>query len=275
MLNILVPTDLSDLSKVAIEYAIKMANKLDGNITLLHVVTVIQPTRATMRIKFKSLEQELVDIAKEDMDKLLEEVSKAGKLSQPIKIKIVKGASFNATVKREAKKLRTGLIVMGTRGASGLKKYVLGSSTTSVIEVSSVPVLAVPELGAFKNFKNVVYATDLKHVEKEIKTLLPYLEIFGSTIHLIHITNAQKNVLSIEAKIDASVKKSGYGNVIVRVLVSKDVDDAIASYVEAIKADLLTMFTHEPNFYEKMFNRSMTRKMAFQSKIPLLAFKQR
>ncbi|HOX83499.1 MAG TPA: universal stress protein [Chryseolinea sp.] len=275
MLNILVPTDLSDLSKVAIEYAIKMANKLDGNITLLHVVTVIQPTRATMRIKFKSLEQELVDTAKEDLDHLLAEVSKGRKLSQPIKIKIVKGTSFNATVKREAKKLRIGLIVMGTRGASGLKKYVLGSSTTSVIEVSSVPVLAVPELGAFKNFKNVVYATDLKHVEKEIKTLLPYLEISGSTIHLIHVTNAQKNVLSIEAKIDASVMKSGYGNVIVRVLVNKNVDHAIESYVEAINADLLTMFTHEPSFYEKMFDRSMTRKMAFQSKIPLLAFKQR
>ncbi len=275
MLNILVPTDVSDLSKVAIQYAIKIANKLDGNITLLNVVNMIQPTRATMRFKFQSLENELLEIAQEDMDELLKEVSKNSKFSEPIKVKIVKGTSFNNTVKKEAKKMHTGLIVMGTRGASGLKKYVMGSNTASVIEVSSVPVLAVPELGTFKGFKNVVYATDLKHIEKELKTLLPYLEVFGSTIHLIHITSAQKNVSTIEAKIEGFVKKSGYKNVIARVLVSKDVDDAIENYVEAVKADLLTMFTHEPSFYEKMFDRSMTRKMAFQSKIPLLAFKQR
>ena len=275
MLNILVPTDVSDLSKVAIQYAMKIANKLEGNITLLNVVNMIQPTRATMRFKFQSLENELMDIAQEDMNELLKEVSKSSKVSEPLKVKIVKGTSFNNTVKKEAKKMHTGLIVMGTRGASGLKKYVMGSNTASVIEVSSVPVLAVPELGNFKGFKNVVYATDLKHIEKELKTLLPYLEVFGSTIHLIHITSAQKNVSTIETKIEGFVKKSGYKNVIARVLVSKNVDDAIENYVEAVKADLLTMFTHEPSFYEKMFDRSMTRKMAFQSKIPLLAFKQR
>jgi nucleotide-binding universal stress UspA family protein len=156
MVNILVPTDLSDLSKVAVQYAIKIANKLDGTITLLHVINIIQPTRATMRLRLKTLEQELVELAKEDLDALVSEVSKQAKTSQPIKVKIVKGTSFNDTVKREAKKLRTGLIVMGTRGASGLKKYVLGSNTASVIEVSHVPVLAVPELGDFRNFRNVV-----------------------------------------------------------------------------------------------------------------------
>ena len=68
MVNILVPTDLSDLSKVAVHYAIKIANKLDGTITLLHVINIIQPTRATMRLRLKTLEQELVDIAKEDIE---------------------------------------------------------------------------------------------------------------------------------------------------------------------------------------------------------------
>jgi len=274
MLNILVPTDLSDLSKVAIQYAIKIANKLSGNITLLHVVNMIQPTRSTMRLQFKTLERELLAAAKEDMDALLKEVLKGSKLSPPIKIKIIKGSSFNDSVKKEAKKLRTDLIVMGTRGASGLKKYVMGSNTASVIEVSSVPVLAVPELGTFNSFKNVVYATDLRHFDKEIKTLLPYLEGFGSTVHLVHITSAQKNVAALEAKINEFVTKSNYKNVVIKVIVSKDIDGSIEKYVESVKADLLTMFTHNLSAYEKMFDRSMTRKMAFQSKIPLLAFKQ-
>jgi nucleotide-binding universal stress UspA family protein len=275
MVNILVPTDLSELSKVAAQYAIKIANKMDGNITLLHVINIIQPTRATMRLRLKALEQELMDVAKEDLDTMVTELSKSLKTTQPIKTRIVKGASFNDTVKREAKKLRTGLIIMGTRGASGLKKYVMGSNTASVIEISHVPVLAVPELGTFKNFRNVVYASDLAHLEKELKTLIPYLEKFDSTVHLIHVAQSLKTVSILEKKIDAIVQKSGYKNVICRVMVNKNIDEAIDHYVDVTKADLLTMFAHDRSFYEKLFDRSMTRKMAFHSKVPLLAFRQR
>src|SRR5688500_940750 len=184
MLNILVPTDLSDLSKIAVQYAIKIANKLEGNVTLLHVITISQPTRATMRLQLKTLEKELIDIAKEDLETFVNDVSKQLKTSQAIKVKVVKGSSFNDSVKKEAKKLHTGLIVMGTRGASGLKKYILGSNTASVIEISHIPVLAVPELGEFKNFNNVVYATDLKHIHNELEILIPYLQKFNSTVHL-------------------------------------------------------------------------------------------
>ncbi len=93
---------------------------------------------------------------------------------------------------------------MGTKGASGLRKYVLGSNTASVIEVSHVPVLAVPELGEFKSFKNVVYATDLRNVQKELKTLIPYLEEFNSTVHLLHVTSSLKEVSALEKKIDGN-----------------------------------------------------------------------
>ena len=274
MVNILIPTDLSELSKIAVQYAIKIVNKLGGTLTLLHVVTIMQPTRATMRLQLKSLEKDLMEASREDLDMFVKSVSKQLKTNEPIKVKVAKGTSFNDTVKREAKKLRTGLIVMGTRGASGLKKYVLGSNTASVIEISHVPVLAVPELGEFKNFKNVVYATDLKHVQKELKTLIPYLEEFNSTVHLLHITSSLKEVSALEKKIDAIVEKAGITNVICKVIVNKNIDEAIDYYVAESKADLLTMFTHDVNFYEKLFNRSITQKMAFHSKVPLLAFRQ-
>jgi len=274
MVNILVPTDLSEVSKIAVQYALKIVNKLGGTLTVLHVVTIIQPTRATMRLQLKSLEKELMDTSREDMEAFVKTITKQLKTEVSINVKVAKGTSFNDTVKREAKKLRTGLIVMGTKGASGLRKYVLGSNTASVIEVSHVPVLAVPELGEFKSFKNVVYATDLKNVQKELKTLIPYLEKFNSTVHLLHVTSSLKEVSALEKKIDVIVKKAGVTNVVCKVIVNKNIDEAIDYYVAESNADLLAMFTHDVSFYEKLFNRSMTRKMAFHSKIPLLAFRQ-
>jgi nucleotide-binding universal stress UspA family protein len=274
MVNILVPTDLSELSKVAVEYAIKIVNKLGGTLTLLHVVSITQPTRASMRLQLRSLEKELMDAAKEDLETFVNEISKKLKPEQPINIKVVNGASFNDTVKKEAMKLRTGLIVMGTRGARGLRKYVLGTNTASVIEISHVPVLAVPELGDFKNFNTVVYATDLKNVQSELKVLIPYLEEFNATVHLLHVTPSLKDVSALEKKVIADISQAGIKNVVSKVIVNENIDEAIDYYVTEAKADLLAMFTHDVTFYEKLFNRSLTRQMAFHSKIPLLAFRQ-
>ncbi len=274
MVNILIPTDLSELSKIAVHYAISIANRLGGTLTLLHVVSIIQPTRATMRLQLKSLEKELLIAAREDLEGFVNNLSEQVKTAGPIRMRVVKGSSFNDTVKKEAKKLHTGLIVMGTRGASGLKKYVLGSNTASVIEVSHVPVLAVPELAVFKGFSNVVYATDLLHTQSELKMLIPYLQMFSSTIHLLHITPSLKEVSTLEKKIEAVVANEGIKNVVIKVIVNKEIDEAIDYYVKESKADLLAMFTHDTTFYERLFDRSITRKMAFQSKIPLLAFRR-
>lgn len=275
MVSILVPTDLSESANVAALYAIKVGNKLKGNVTLLHVVSVIQPTSASIRHKVKDLEKEVMDLAKSDMEALTNKFTKHSKMTEPLQYKVVQGPSFNQVVKAESKKLDSGLIVMGTRGTSGLKKYIVGSNTASVIEVSNVPVLVVPEEAQFKAFRNVVYATDLKHTEKELRSLIPFLEKFESIVHLIHVASSAKEALKREDEIDAIVDRVGFKKVIVRVLVNKNIDEAIDQYVTTVKADLLTTFTHEHSFYDKLFNRSVTRQAAFQSKVPLLAFKQR
>lgn len=274
MVNILVPTDFSDLSKVALEFAVKVANKLDGNITLLHVVTIIQPTRASMRLRLESLEEELISCAKEDMDSLIAEM--AGKImtTKNITSKVIQGSSFNTTVKNEAKKLRSGLIIMGTRGANGLRKVVLGSNTTSVIDSSSIPVLVVPELAEFKSFKKLVYATDLAHLDAEIDMILPYVKIFESDVEVFHVTSNAKAVAESEARINEAIAKVDYKKFTTNVVVAKDIDKAVEEHVAKNKVDLLTTFTHEYSFYERLFDRSLTRKLAFQSRLPLLAFRQ-
>ncbi len=64
------------------------------------------------------------------------------------------------------------LIVMGTRGASGLKKILIGSNTVNVLSKIKIPVLVIPESVTFKDFNKmnrnrVVFATDLY----ELKTM--------------------------------------------------------------------------------------------------------
>jgi nucleotide-binding universal stress UspA family protein len=275
MVNILVPTDFSALSKVAVQYAIKIANQNDGIITLLHVVTITQTVRASMHDQFKDLEEDLIPFAEKDLNNLVKDVCKTTKTNTSLRYSVVRHSSLTEVIRKETKRLKIDLIVMGTRGASGLKKAVMGSNTTSVIESSQVPVLTVPSKAQFKGFKDVIYASDLKNLEKELKIMVPLAERFGSTLHLLHITSNGKAVNELEEKIEKATQKISYKNLVTLVLVDRYVEDAIDQYVSVCKADLLTMFTHDLTFFEKLFDRSMTRKMAFHSIVPLLAFKSK
>lgn len=276
MVNILVPTDFSELSKVAIRYAVKMSNQINGNVTLLHVITnIVEPIHSDLRQRIKSVERDLMEKAEEDFLPILKEAAKYNKASAPVVHKIQKGQSFSRALIQFAKKNRSGLIVMGTRGASGVTKYILGSNTVSVLDDSHIPVLAVPEDAEFKTFKNIVYASDLKHLEKEVKVMLPYLKIFDSTLHVLHVTEKKKEIEQLQDKIKASLKKADYRKSTATVQAGKKIDTTIDSFVHQLRADLVSMFTHKKSFYQKLFDRSITKEMAFQSKVPLLAFKSK
>lgn len=274
MVNILVPTDFSQLSKSALKYAIKIANRLGGSVTVLYVMTTTRALRMSMLERIRLADTDPVESAQKELEVLIKTLSEQYKSSRPIRYEVVRGAYFPSTLLREARRLRSGLVVMGTRGASGLTKAVLGSNTNSVIEVSHIPVLAVPEKADFKGFRNVVYASDLENLEEELEILIRYIEKFGSTIHLIHIVAPGNPVDIVEEKIQAVLNRFSYKNIITLVLVDSNVDTALDTYVEVSKADVLAMFTHELSFFEKVFDRSTTRKMAFHSKVPLLAFRQ-
>lgn len=271
MLHILVPTDFSELSKVAIRYALGMAKKLDGKVTLVHVIDTAEHA-SSMRLRFSSLLQELDRIAAEDFDHLVNELKAENKTGNPLKHFIEHGSLFVETVSNFAKRHRANLIVMGTHGASGLKKVFMGSNATSMLAASSKPVLVIPPKAKFKAVKSVVYATDAQNISQELKALLKILGKEKPVVHIIHVSPDRPTSLMVEEKIDKVVSKAGYRNAIVRVFVNKDPVPVITEYVDKIHVDMLAMFTHQYSFFTKMFKRSITKQITYLNNIPLLAF---
>ncbi|HMV10016.1 MAG TPA: universal stress protein [Cyclobacteriaceae bacterium] len=275
-MNILVPTDFSKLSLVAIEYAISMANRINGSVTLLHVMdNFVKPTRASMQEEAKAISREASVLARQRFEPIVAEAEKLSKTGNPIVVKIRKGRSFSNTVRLFAKRNQIELIVMGTKGASGLSKYVLGSNTVSVMDASRIPVLAVPSRARFNNFKNIIYAADLKYLESEIGVLKPYLKLLDATLHVLHVCDKTKSEEELQNKVKSILKQVDYRKSTVMIKSGKPIDRVIDSYVKELKADMVAMFTHKRTAYENLFHRSVTKKMAFQSHVPLLAFKNK
>jgi nucleotide-binding universal stress UspA family protein len=275
MLNILVPTDFSPLSRIASNFAVKIACQLEGNITFLHVLTITEPVRVSMHEKMKKLEEDMMRLAERDIYKLIKDVTKNTDESIVTKSVVVRSSDFVGTLNKESKRLHSGLIVMGTKGATGLKKAVIGSNTTSVIEGSHIPVLVVPDKARFKGFHDIVYACDMKDPERELKVLLPYAEKFDSVVHLVHVTSSGKKIEELEEKIEKIFQKLKARNVAAVILVDDGVEAAIEQYLSVNKASLLAMFTHKLSFIERIFDKGMTRKVAFHTSVPLLAFRKK
>ena len=273
-LKILILTDFSDLSMVALDYGLQMSGRLEAEYTILNVVRLDGVPKS--HLKLKQIENSLFKIAQEEGAKLEQACKKKISGKSTVKFTAVRSHTVADTVRRYAETHKTNLIIMGSRGASRLKKAVLGGTTVSVIDVSSAPVLAIPEKANYTNFKNVVYASDLKNVQKELDTIIPFARIFDSIIHMFHVVEAvDKSVDAKREQVEKMVEKVKYDKIRLEIIIDDDIPFAIDKYIKDKHGDSLTTFTHELNLFEKIFARSITRKLAYQGTIPLLAFKRR
>jgi nucleotide-binding universal stress UspA family protein len=270
-MTILTPTDFSKLSKVAVLYSARIAKKLKADIILLAVIDMNSYTTTSMR--WTKLEDEMISIAQEEADRFIKEIKEEIKGNVKITYRYVTGYPVEERIEEFVKQNGIDMIVMGTRGASGLKKVVMGSNATAVIDNSSVPVIAVPGQTAFKAIKEIVYASDMVNLSEEIKTIAMFASLFNANIHVLHVL-PRDSAKKIDGKktVSSLVKQTKYPNIFFHVSKSDHIAEGVDAFVAHQKADLLTMFTHKLDFYEKLFGRSVTRHLAFHVHVPLLTF---
>jgi nucleotide-binding universal stress UspA family protein len=272
-MKILIPTDFSKLSRVAVNYAVKMAKELNAELVLLNIVFLDAPPRAAMNLK--SVEEIMKNNAEIDSIQLINEMKGQYKESLNISYKIIMGNPVEDLVENYAIHNGIDLIIMGTKGATGLEKYIIGSNAAAVISNSSIPVITVPEHARFNGLKHIVYATDMWDLNIEAKALVPLAQLFNSTIHIVHVIepNSKKNI-EIKTITTDLISELNYTKIKFKVVINEDIINGIDEYIADTKADMLAMFTRELTFFEKLFGKSVTRQMAFHSWIPMLTFKK-
>lgn len=267
-------TDFSPLSKVAMQYALKLAGPLKAHFTVLNIVRLDGIPKANL--KSKQIETTIAQIAQEEGDKLIQELKGQIKGDYTIEFKPVKARTVAEMVRKYVDKHPTNMVVMGLQGASALKKARLGGTTVSVIDECKVPVLAIPEYATYRNLQHIVYASDLKNIQKELDIIVEFANIYGSAVHMIHVAPVMdKKLEAAVTQVQEIIDKKQYNKLDFRLILEEDVTKAIGDYITKTKADLLTTFTHKLSLEEKIFGKSVTRRLAYQGTIPLLAVKRK
>ena len=143
---ILVPVDFSPYSEAALLFAADLAECVDKTLLVLHVVhdPGEMPGYYNRAVKKKQL-QRIEDAAADMLDVFLGEVRKRHSKCKPLnesQSMLVKGLPRNRILEVADRK-KASMIVMGSKGETGLKHLVLGSVAERVVQLASVPVTVV------------------------------------------------------------------------------------------------------------------------------------
>ena len=266
MKTILLPTDFSDNSFRAACYALSLFEGQSCQFMLVHAYRVARPSGMLISIR-DLVEQE----ANQSLAREVARLKQAG-FSVDNVTKVATEGTLKSAMSLWIKRYEASMVIMGTKGASGLAQTLLGSNTWRAIQDTPVPVLAVPESAPLLRPKRVVLAIDSKGVGSPNR-LQPIKEILKQQ-------GASATVLTVEDQEDHSPWKEmllmqvgGFLNGIApdfKVLDTIDnVEATLYQYLESNSIDLLVLFPRHHTFLERIFSPSTTRDITFHSKIPL------
>jgi nucleotide-binding universal stress UspA family protein len=143
--SILVPLDGSPFGEQALPYALSIARRTGARIQLLNVLTPIASLYAEAPLFIDDhLEQRLRDRQVESQEKYLDQVARRIETVSTVKVvKLVDDGDIAPTIKAQAIRNKSDLIVMSTHGRGALGRFWLGSVTDELVRESPAPVLLV------------------------------------------------------------------------------------------------------------------------------------
>lgn len=272
MKSILVPVDFSKCSLDALKFAAVTAKKSGA---MIHLISIIEkqnyyflgsdPIVIPPELTFTNNAHD--EKLKSEIRRRLEEIKKSAYLKDvPVEIKIGTGLKVYKCIEEYSRISKSDMIIMGSNGAHGLTKILIGSNAERVSRFSKIPVLVVNH--KVRNIKTIIFASDF---EKEAYKVFPFVqkfaEIFASDIHLlkVNIFTHYNNTEDLELLKKFNKKfKSNYKEV---VFENSTKASGILKYAEKINSSIIAIGTHgKKGLIRLLFENVSEETIRFSSK---------
>jgi len=228
--SILVPHDFTAVGDNALQYAINLAEVIQSNVDILHVVKD-EKDRAKATAQCEKI---IADIKTKPKDVVVNFHIKSGTIFTDIASK--------------ASELKSSLIIMGTHGAVGMQKL-FGSFAIKVITSTQVPFLVVQQKYTGADLSKIVVPLDVSQESLQIEQVTSALALL--TKSEIHILTAKQIDANLKLKnavhsglISKQFKEKGLKYVATVLPKVKGYSSDIVSYAIKEKANLIAFAYH-------------------------------
>lgn len=272
---ILVPTDFSRNAENASMYALRMNQILNSDVHLFH--SYIIPVFATdVPISVPDLPGLKIESQKH-IQALKDKLGNINSQGSKEIVTAVAAGYPEQEIPAYAKDIKADLVVMGTKGATGLKEVFFGTITAGVIGKLHCPLLIIPENVEFTGFKRIVFATN--YAENDIENISEVIQLaknFNSEVVILHVSLVDSSKPFENNTIETFTQKlrelNDYNSIKYKLLNTPDLESGINEYLNEANADLVVMTNRNRSLFQKLFDRSLTIKMAYHTHIPLLVY---
>jgi len=275
MKKILYNTDFSDCAINAFTYALHLANQFNAELITLHTYT--RPVVASMYLPntyqnlYEHLQTDEFDMYK-DAAKLLHIIAEKHQLDHIKNTFIMLEDSPVDGMLKTIEKENIDFVIMGTKGASGLKEVFMGSVTGHLMEKAPCPVLAIPEESDYGNgLKNILFTSDF--FPEEISSLKYALDLSDNLNAHFECVNTAIDYSDYKEKLINDWKEklqfTKYKDVNFSIIDANSLEQ-ISDYIDKYQINLLITTIYNNSFIEALFHYSLAKRLAHHCTIPIL-----
>ncbi len=281
--SILIPTDFSDLSTNALQVAVKMAQRHEAKLLIVHVVhTYYLIDRGGKQVIGSETVQENINNAKIKLDEL--QISLHEEFNITVETKISTESLLDIINDLVATE-QVDLVVMGTSGRQNIKQLILGSNSYNILLNANCSVLLIPENFKKTSFKKILFPVRVNHEldqKADLSILLANKNNGGINLlgvgHLDKMEEVKKDYIAMKRNLQ--LKSAEYesefqlshdnAEVIIRAAIDKESDIIILADEDE---DSWKSFMAD-NFFKKMINGTNIPLLIVKSKLDRINDKQ-
>ena len=285
--RILVAVDFSTYSMKACQTAFSIAKELDAKVKILHIYNNIYfPTQIPFADALKNDgDVSILDKSRKQMLDLCVEIDKnieAGKFPSVNYSYSLREEIVEEEIESFIEEYKPMLLVLGKRGTNDNRTNILGSVTADIIEMTDIPVLAIPENSSFEGAKDVrhiafftnIHRRDIYSFDYLVNHLLPYK---GLKITLVHIITDARNGKWSESDLlklqESFTQKYSDMNISYKLINETDFVQGIKDFIETEKVDIVAVNTQRRSLWGRMFLPSNSRKILASLNVVLLTLR--
>ena len=168
------------------------------------------------------------------------------------------------------------LVVMGSKGSSGMEEVLIGSNTEKVVRTAHCPVVTVKTATDPATIKKIVFASDFREDQDELANQLIALQkLFDADLYLVIINTPGSFETTRESavRIKRFVNKYAIVGAVAEIYNSYSEEAGIVEFAGDIDADMIAMATHGRTGLAHLFTGSIAEDVVNHAKRPVWTFK--
>lgn len=274
MKKILFPTDFSETANNAFIYALRLAKDIDAQLFVLHTyeMPVISSTSAgqpeLVQQVYNSIEFNEFENFKDKAPEL-RKIAEDNGLGEVRLSFLFEEGSLVYAINRIVEDEKIDFVVMGTNGAGGFEKKLLGTNTTNVIRALNIPVLSIPHQARFRGIRTIGFTTLFKDADKQaLREILDIARLLDADVKVFHVMK-QENA-KVYQSIEEWKEEFHEPRLEFSTVLNDDVEKSVFYFMDEHDIDILAMVRRNRNFFDRLFGSSFTQKLAYHSHEPII-----